>query len=79
MATQICPNCGRNAITWSVDEEESPFTFWGCNECLYHAYEDELKARVCGVCGKTNEMYMMDEVKTYWWCCTCNHVTEIPA
>ena len=68
MATQICPNCKKDSFTWSIDEEESPLTYWGCYECNYGAYEDESKERICSNCEKKTESRLKDEEKEYWWC-----------
>ena len=78
MATQICPNCKADAITWSIDEEESALTQWACHECGYFAWEDEVLERVCSNCGKETEMHLKDNIKKFWWCCSFNKVTVIP-
>ena len=41
MAEQICPDCKVEALTWSMDEGETPLTKWVCRNCRYVAYENE--------------------------------------
>lgn len=76
MATQICPTCKQDSFTWSIDEEESPLTFWGC-DCGYNAYEDESRERVCEVCTIKTESHMRDDQKEFWWCSSCNKIEII--
>lgn len=77
MSLQTCPNCNKQSFTWSIDEEESPLTYWGCYKCEYGAYEDESQERICSNCGKKTESRMKDEEKEYWWCSSCNATTKI--
>ena len=77
MATQICPNCKADTFTWSIDEEESTLTKWGCYECGYIAWEDETLERVCSNCRSKSEMHLKDDTKELWWCCRCNKVTVV--
>ena len=77
MATQICPSCQEDAFTWSIDEEQSDFTIWGCYKCGYHAEEDETKERSCSKCGKPTESKLKDNQKEFWWCSSCNHISII--
>ncbi len=65
MATQICPNCKKDSFTWSIDEDESLLTFWGC-DCGYNALEDESKERICRNCNNKTESRMKDSQKEYW-------------
>ena len=78
MATEICPNCKEDAFTWSIDEEESALTKWGCYKCSYIAWEDEALERVCSNCGNKTEMYLKDDTKKFWYCCSCNKMTVVP-
>ncbi|MDA3613808.1 hypothetical protein [Polluticaenibacter yanchengensis] len=78
MATHICPNCKEDSFTWSIDEEESSLTKWGCYNCYYIAWEDETLERVCSNCGKKAEFNLKDDTKEYWWCWNCCRVTPIP-
>ena len=75
MATQICPHCKADSFTWSRDDDSS-LTYWGCS-CGYSALEDEAEERECAVCYIKSESKMKDETKEYWWCSSCNRVTEI--
>lgn len=77
MAEQICPKCKVQTITWSIDEEETPLTKWGCRNCGYVAYEDESLERICSYCGTKNEMRLDDGQNQYWWCCKCNTIKII--
>ena len=72
MATQICPNCNSDSFTWSIDEEESPLTNWGCFTCGYQAYEDESEESVCTQYKSKSLLRLKDDVRVYWWCCNCN-------
>ena len=77
MATQICPNCKTDSFTWSIDEEESPLTKWGCYNCQYIAFEEESLERECSYCNKKSERRLEDKENKYWWCYNCNRVTTI--
>lgn len=76
MATQICPKCKKGSFTWSMDEEITELTIWGCYRCYYQAFEDESDKRNCQKCGKKTESKLKDDEKEYWWCSNCN-TTEI--
>jgi len=65
MATQICPSCQLDSFTWSIDEEESPLTKWGCYECGYIAFEDDSLERECSNCQKKIERKLEDTSKKY--------------
>jgi hypothetical protein len=75
MATQICPKCKEDSFTWSIDEEESPLTYWHCYNCLYGAYEDEKLECICENCGIKTKSRLKDESTEYWWCSSCNTIT----
>ena len=77
MATQVCPNCQLDSFSWSIDEEESLSTKWGCHECGYIAFEDESLLRECAFCYKKIESQLKDKMKKYWWCSTCNKRTDV--
>jgi hypothetical protein len=77
MATQTCPKCKQDSFTWSIDEEESGLTKWGCFNCSYIAFEDESLERACSNCHKKTESRLEDDSKKYWWCTSCNKVTNI--
>jgi len=77
MATQICPNCKKDSFTWSIDEEISELTIWGCYECEYQAFENESKERNCTKCSKKTESRLKDNEKEFWWCSTCNTIEII--
>lgn len=72
MATQICPNCKKNSVTWYIDEEVSSHTIWYCNLCKFTAYEDESLERNCLHCDSKTEMQLIVKDEKYWWCCKCN-------
>ncbi len=74
MATQICPNCKKDSFTWSIAEEVSPLTYWGCHLCHYGAYEDESFERKCSKCGEKNQSKLEDDDKEYWWCSSCDRI-----
>lgn len=76
MGTQLCPKCKNDSFTWSMDDEISDLTIWGCYKCDYRALENESDERNCGKCGKKTESKLKDEENEYWWCSTCN-ATEI--
>ena len=76
MATQICPKCQQNSFIWSIDEEQSPLTFWACS-CGYNAYENESKETICEVCNKETKSNMRDDQKEFWWCSSCNKIELI--
>ncbi len=61
----------QKSFTWSIDEEVSPLTFWGCIECHYGAYEDESLERKCEKCGEKALVNLKDEAHAYWWCFNC--------
>ena len=52
MTPQLCPACGRRAMTWSIqsDDGRGP-TSWGCSLCRFAAEEDESQERDCPKCG----------------------------
>lgn len=75
MSTQTCPKCKEDSFTWSI-EEDMQLTTWGCSECGYIAYEDELLERECSNCGKKTESRLEDKNTKYWWCCLCNKITD---
>ncbi len=77
MANQICPNCLENSFTWSVDDEISDLTIWGCYACSYRALEDESNERNCSRCENRTESRLKDDEKEYWWCSTCNKIESI--
>lgn len=77
MATQICPNCKLDSFTWSIDEEESTLTKWSCYVCGYIAFEDESLERKCSNCSSKTEIKLEDNLKTYWWCGSCNRITNM--
>ncbi len=77
MSLQNCPKCKHESITWSIDEEVSLLTYWGCNNCGYGAEEDESCERLCSSCGAKSEMRFKDEDNEYWWCSNCNRITDI--
>jgi len=72
MATQICPNCNSDNFNWKVDEEESPLTIWDCENCQYRAFENESDERYCSICKLKSESKLIDSIKEYWWCSSCN-------
>ncbi|MFC3161570.1 hypothetical protein ACFOEQ_26855 [Chryseobacterium arachidis] len=77
MGTQICPKCKRNSFTWSIDDEVSNFTSWGCHQCFYQAEENESDECICESCGNKTKMKLKDNQTEYWWCCRCNKITLI--
>lgn len=79
MALLICPSCKAYGFTWTIDDEESPLTRWGCIACGYLAWEDEAFERVCTTCGIKTESLLQDEAQKYWWCARCNKVTPADA
>ncbi|GGD02779.1 hypothetical protein [Hyunsoonleella pacifica] len=77
MASLICPNCGEDSFTWSLDEEISELTIWNCYKCEYQAYENEKDERNCQNCERRTETKLKDNRKEYWWCSDCNSKSEI--
>lgn len=77
MGTIICPNCKADFFVWSIDEEVSPNTQWGCYHCKYQAFEDEKLERICAACNKKSELHLEDEACIYWWCHLCCRKTII--
>lgn len=77
MSLLICPRCSAESFLWTYDEEETPPTSWHCGDCGYSAREDEALERECSGCNKKTESQLEDDVKTYWWCSSCNKVTLI--
>ncbi len=77
MATHICPKCNKDSFFWTVDEEISEFTIWGCHQCKYEAFENESDERNCKKCGKKTESKLKDSEKEYWWCSVCNNIKII--
>lgn len=71
MSTHICPKCGADQFTWSIDSEDSVLTTWACSNCWYTAYEDESLERVCNLCKNKFESRLVDDDTEYWWCCKC--------
>jgi len=69
--------CGKNAMTWAVDEELSKFTYWFCTECDETvAWEDESKERDCRNCGQgKGQMLMWDREAIFWYCPSCRERT----
>ena len=77
MGTQICPKCKENSFTWSIDDEISDFTIWGCYNCSYHAMENEADECICEICGNKTKTKLNDTEIEYWWCYHCNVITKI--
>ena len=77
MATQICPNCNEDSFTWSMDDEISNLTMWGCYKCHYQAFENEEYERVCANCHNGSQLQLKDDEKMYWWCSKCNTIEPI--
>ncbi|UHO36729.1 hypothetical protein H5J24_12910 [Chryseobacterium capnotolerans] len=75
MATQICPECKANAFTWYIDDEPE-VTHWICSSCSYHALEDEKDECICNDCGKKTKTKLKDPSKEYWWCSSCNRISD---
>jgi hypothetical protein len=72
MAIQICPKCGVKAITWSIDEEASPLTNWGCRGCGHVAEEDESRAVNCPRCSAEKMFALVKDCDGFHrWCCSC--------
>jgi hypothetical protein len=76
MATQICPKCREDSFTWSMDDEISDLTIWGCYKCFYQAFENESEERTCSTCGNKSESKLQEKESEYWWCWTCQKHTE---
>jgi DNA-directed RNA polymerase subunit RPC12/RpoP len=71
MSLQVCPACGERAITWSVDEDEQPWTRWWCGRCGYKADEDEQQEEVCPHCGQKARLLLRDSNGFHRWCANC--------
>ena len=77
MATQICPNCKEDSFTWSMDDEISNLTIWGCYKCYYQAFENEEHQRVCANCHNGSQLQLKIDEKMYWWCSKCKTIEPI--
>jgi len=75
MATQICPKCKADSFTWHIDDELQ-LTKWGCTICGYLAYEDESLGRKCSHCGLETEIRLEEKQNKYWWCSSCNRISD---
>ena len=77
MATQICPHCKKDSFSWSIDDENTQLTYWGCHLCHFGAYENEKENKSfkhkCSVCGKVGQMKLEDDASVYFWCYHCNN------
>ncbi len=73
MATQICPKCQEDGFSWSIDDEDSLLTRWGCHKCYYQAFENESDQRISSECKKETESKLKDDNKNYWWCSSCGN------
>jgi hypothetical protein len=72
MALQICPKCRVKATTWSIDEEESPWTEWWCRHCKDVMEEDEAQNGDCPQCGSERSCHLVrDKEGFHRWCCRC--------
>ncbi len=75
MALQKCLKCHQLAMTWGIDEELSPYTFWYCINCdEIIAWEDEKKAKFCSICGVNYGqamLYMWNDKATFYYCMKC--------
>jgi hypothetical protein len=78
MSLQPCPNCGRRAFTWSLDDEVSPLTQWHGSLCRYRAEEDESRESGCQACGaQRSRLRLSDRNGTYWFCLSCQSLHRI--
>lgn len=77
MGTQICPKCKENSFTWSIDDELSAFTIWGCYYCSYCATEDEADECICDNCKNRSKTKLKDKEMEYWWCFHCNEIKQV--
>ena len=72
MTAQVCPTCCAQHMTWSLDEEVSPYTQWYCGACGYYAEEDEAKEADCSRCGAARSMLLLkDNEAVRKWCSSC--------
>jgi ribosomal protein S27AE len=79
MSLQVCPHCGAKAITWTVDEDVSPFTRWICGRCGYVAEEDEKQEGDCPRCASTRSCRLVkDRAGYHRWCYACGLFESTP-
>jgi len=72
MSLHICPKCTHEAITWSLDEESSPYTQWRCGHCHYLAEENEQKESSCPCCASPSGCLLLrDSSGVHRWCVSC--------
>ncbi len=72
MACQVCPKCRVKHITWSIDEDASPWTKWYCGNCGYFAEEDESRESDCPHCASTRSWLLVKDIDGFHrWCCIC--------
>ncbi|SHM44724.1 hypothetical protein SAMN05444267_104830 [Chryseobacterium polytrichastri] len=65
-----------DSFTWSINDEISNITNWGCYECGYQAIENEVNECACENCRKKQKTKLKDSETEYWWCSHCNEITQ---
>ncbi len=76
MAFAICPKCKQESFLWTAEGDPYEITTWHCSSCGYDATEDERLERECPDCDKKTQDRLKDDEKEYWWCSSCNRITD---
>lgn len=78
MLLQNCIKFGKTSMTWAVDDELSPHTYWYCSECKdVVAWEDETKQRDCIECSSENgQIFIWTRDEVFW--CYLNRLAKSP-
>lgn len=60
-------------MTWAIDDELSPYTYWYCSSCKdVVAWEDESKERDCVECGsEKGQIFIWTKDEVFWYCLDC--------
>lgn len=76
MAAQTCPKCNEKLFLWFLNEKTN-LKSWSCFNCDYEAKENEADECTCENCGETAKKKLKDKEKEYWWCSSCNAVSDL--
>lgn len=73
MALQFCVKCGKKEMTWAIDEDISPYTYWHCSHCEeIVAWEDEAKCCDCQNCNSEKSLiFVWTKENAFGYCLNC--------
>lgn len=66
MVEHINQKCKKNTFNWSIHEDVSPLTNWGCRTVITLHTEDESNQTNCEKCKSFSKIKLQDETTGYW-------------